>query len=127
MPTKIVWMSRHAPTATQLVELARLFPAHDLHFDPAPFSDADEIVKRFHALGADEMVVVAPWTVIRAITKRGIRPIYAEMAQIPCSSAHEVSINSGRKRRCYRFVKFHRCSSVKLELSDITPPAAAAD
>lgn len=120
---KIIWMSRHAPTLSQLRELDRLFPGHNLQFDPASFSGADDIVARFRANKGDEMVVVAPWTVIRAITKRGIQPIYAEMKQVPCHrGSHEVSIGEGKRRRCYEFVKFYHCASVKLDLIEIQPP-----
>ena len=117
---RIVWISRHAPTKSQLAELGRLFPAYDLHFDPAPFSGAADIVARFHAQGGDEMVVVAPWGVMRAIIRHGIRPIWAEMEEVDCKKPHEV-VMGGAKKRCYRFAKFHRCKGVKLELEEITP------
>jgi hypothetical protein len=117
---RIVWMSRHSPTPTQISELERLFPNHTLIVDERSFSGANEIVGRFHAARGDEMVVVAPWTVIRELVRRGLTPIYAEMRQVPCDTEHEVAINSKRKR-CYRFVRFLWCRGVKLDLHPINP------
>lgn len=119
-PKRIVWMSRHPPTPSQLTELDRLFPAHTLVVEAQPFSGADQIVGRYHAAKGDEMVVVAPWTVIRELVKRGLQPIYAEMRQVPCDGAHEVAIGRQR-RRCYRFVRFLHCRGVKLDLAEIAP------
>jgi hypothetical protein len=126
MPKHLVWMSRHVPTPRQQLELNRLFPEHTLTFEPAPFSGADQIVARFKAAGGDEMIVVAPWTVVRELVKHGLRPIYSEMKQIPCSSPErEVSIGAGRRRRCYKFVRFHYCDGVELKLVAIQPPPSA--
>lgn len=119
-PKRIVWMSRHPPTSTQSLELERLFPAHVLIVDARSFSGADQIVSRFHHERGDEMVVVAPWTVIRELVKRGLQPIYAEMRQVPCADPHEVVLG-GRHRRCYRFVRFMHCRGVKLDLVPISP------
>lgn len=118
-PTQIVWLSRHVPTVRQQQELQRLFPHHILRVDTRTFSGVDDIVNRFHKLGGDEMVVVAPLTVIRELTKRGIYPLRAEMALVnPSSPLAEVWV----KGRAYRFVRFQRITAVNLELVDIHPP-----
>lgn len=120
-PTKIVWVSRHPPIPRQLLELDRLWPLHDLSFDPRTWDGAREIVERFDRAGADEMVLVAPWTVMRAIVNCGIHPIYAKMRQVPCAGPHETSIGSGRRRRCYNFVEFERVRDLKLVLEPLYP------
>lgn len=115
--TRIVWMSQHKPTPTQLVALEAIFPHHTLIIEPRPFDGADNIIARFHAVKADEMVVVAPLTVVRELVKRGLHPLYAEMKKVSCHSKHEVKI----KNRCFRFLRFQRVTDVKLELEDIIP------
>ena len=121
-PKKVMWMSRHAPTKSQIVELNRLFPGHVLCVDPRPFSSADDIVARFRAEGADEMVVVAPLTVVRAIIRAGVRPILAEMQQVPCHEPGVEVRTAGRKTRCYRFVRFQYCDNITLEMRELKPP-----
>ena len=116
--TRIVWMSRHQPTIRQRAALLALFPLHHLLIDNRAFDSADQIIERWRMAGADEMVVVAPMTVIREIVKRGIHPLYAEMQQVPCSHPQsEVRI----KGRCYRFLKFQRVRSLQFELEPIQP------
>lgn len=123
-PKKIVWMSRHSPTPSQLTELERLFPGYTLHIDPNPFSSAADIVARFKAAKGDEMLVVAPWTVIRELIKLGIRPIYAEMKAMPLDDP-SVEVRLGTKRkRGYKFVRFHYCEDVALKLTPIPEPEA---
>lgn len=120
---KIMWVSRHTPTQRQIDDLSRLFPGHEVVVDSNPFSSADDIVRRFNQTNSSEMVVVAPWTVMREIIRRGIRPIYAEMRQVPCDSPEaEVTITTRVSSRCYRFVRFLRCNGVSLDLSPINPP-----
>ena len=48
---------------------------------------AASLQKRFNEAGGDEMVVVAPWAVMRELIRLGIRPIYAEMLQITATRA----------------------------------------
>ncbi len=123
MPKKIVWMSRHAPTPSQVRELDRRYPNHDFIVDGRPFSDAAEIVKRFRAVGGDEMIVVAPWTVINEIVKQGVHPLIARMERVSCQSKDaEVVLGTGKKRRCQRFLRFERCSGFDMKLEPLDPP-----
>ena len=115
-PKHIVWMSQHVPTQRQLDELEHLFPHYTLCVDARSFDSADTIVARFRHEGGDEMVVVAPLAVVREIVRRGVHPIWAEMRAIPCTSK-EVEVRI--KRRCYRFVRFHRVKGLHFDLEPI--------
>ena len=116
----IVWMSRHMPLDSQKAELERLFPGHTLIMEKRPFSSAEQIVRRYRESGGDEMVVVAPWSVVRQIIRLGIKPIYAEMRPAT-EEDHESMTISGpaRKRRYFKFVAFHYCTDVSLKLEPI--------
>lgn len=117
-PKRIVWMSRHAPTPSQVRELDRLFPCHEFFTDPKPFSDAADIVKRFRALGGDELVVVAPMNVVNEIVKQGVKPLIADMERCAPADA-EVVLGRGDKRRWQRFVQFVRCTGFERKTEPI--------
>lgn len=114
---KIVWFSRHAPIPKQIDELKRVFGDNtEIIQDPNPFSTADDVVRRYKDLGANEMVIVAPLSVIDAITKRGIRPLFAEMVQVPSDQKdYDVEVN-GRK---FVFDRFTRIKRVVIEKEEI--------
>ncbi len=132
MPTKIIWMSRHIPLISQKLELERLFPGHELVLDTRSFSSAQIIKKRFEDAGGDEMVVVAPWAVIRELIRLGLKPIYAEMIQITATRARAMdpgdvaTMTTGKssRRRYYKFLRFAYCTDVSLTLVPISPPSA---
>ena len=114
---KIVWFSRHEPVQKQIDELKRLFgPDVEVVQDPDPFSSADDVVRRFRRLGGDEMVIVAPMSVIDQITRRGIRPLFAEMVLVNGDEDEYDVIANGRKYRFDRFVRIMRIEIVKEEL-----------
>jgi hypothetical protein len=115
---KILWLSRHRPLPAQIAELERLFGHAEVTIDPKPFSSAEEIVARFRAGGYDEIVVVAPLSVIARLTEMGIRPLWAEMKQIPSPSpdpSREVEANG----RWYRFERFRRIVNVQIVFDDL--------
>lgn len=120
MPGKrVVWMSQHSPVPSQIAALEKLFPHHELHHDIRSFSGADEIIKRFRDIKGDELVVVAPLSVVREIVKRGVRPLYAEMRPATCGTADaEVTITKGKRQRCYKFVRFSRVHKLEFDLRD---------
>jgi hypothetical protein len=127
MAKKIIWMSRHAPLTSQKQELERLFPGHELILETKAFSSAEQIKKRFLEAGGDEMVIVAPWAVMRELIRLGIRPIYAEMLQITATRARAMdpgevaTITTGKssRKRYYRFLRFSYCTDVSLKLEPI--------
>lgn len=104
--TRIIWLSRHDPLECQKEELKRLFGKIELLIDTLPFSGAKDILERYKLANADEIVVVAPLSVIERLCKLGIQPLYAEMKitrDDPDVESH------GRK---YKFVKFSRIKKV---------------
>jgi len=122
-PKTIVWVSRHAPLESQKEALDKLFPGHQLVIEKRPFSSAEMIVRRFREVGGDEMVTVAPWSVIRQIIRLGIKPIYAEMKPASAADAESVVVaGRSKKKRYYRFVGFHYCNGVELQLEPIPIP-----
>lgn len=115
MAKKIVWFSRHPALPRQIDELKRLFGEDTkILTDPDPFSTADNIVQRFKDAGGDEMVIVAPLSVIDALCKRGIRPLWADMEVVPKAQAEVVAQGRG-----YRFTRFRRVKRLALEFEDV--------
>jgi hypothetical protein len=115
---KILWLSRHKPLPAQIAELERLFGRVAVTIDPKPFSSAEEIMARFRAGGYDEMVVVAPLSVIARLTEMGIKPLWAEMKQISGPGpdpSREVEANG----RWYRFERFRRIVNVQIVFDDL--------
>jgi hypothetical protein len=119
----ILWLSRHQPLASQIRELQRIYGNDvEVRVDARPFGDAADIAQRFRGSGAAEIVVVAPLSVIAALVSQGIRPLWAEMEQVPCDDPRAEVRPAGRRyqhsgeERCYRFICFRRITAVKLEM-----------
>ena len=117
MRKTITWFSRHDPTPRQRAELERLFPGAAITIDRRTFRDADDIIARHRG---DEMVVVAPLSVIQALVDRGIRPLWPEMEKIPPGAAAEVTMRrrDGRLDH-YRFVQFRRVVSIEIRFEEV--------
>ena len=115
MPYKIMWFSRHKPLPSQKKELKRIFGKDTiLVIDNRVFKNAREIIERMNEFKIDDIVVVAPLTVIKHLTEAGIKPIWAEMKVCNKSEA-ETEANG----RYYKFVKFRRIKSVKVEFEEL--------
>jgi hypothetical protein len=115
---KIMWLSRHKPTKRQVMELKRLFGPCVVEWDNRRFAGADDIVERFGASGAAEMVLVGPLTLFRELVKRNIRPLYATMEQVKQGSPETEVQYRGRS---YKFVDFKRVVALNLVLEPIEP------
>lgn len=124
MSAIILWLSRHAPTPRQVAELERMYPGHTIKHDKQTFGDVADIVRRFHKSGATDLVLVAPWTVVRELVKRGLHPLWAEMKQVVRGSPLAESHHNGRS---YRFVGFRRVDGVELKLSAARPLTSQPD
>lgn len=111
---RIIWFSRHNPLPKQREELQRIFGEVEILIDAQPFSNADEVVDRFRAAGGDEMVSVAPLSVIDQLCQRGIQPLFAEMEVVQDGSYDVMA--AGRK---YRFLKFTRIKDIKILKEDL--------
>lgn len=118
---RIIWLSRHMPTPRQRAELERLFPSWEVVIDTNPFRNADDIISRFNTLKAQEMVVVAPISLIRALTQRGLHPIWAEMEHVRSPAPSDSTIEVENSGRYYRFKKFWRIRAVNLDLEEVRP------
>lgn len=125
--TRIIWFSRHQPTERQRTQLQSIFGQISLEHDTHAFDNAAEVVARFKASGADEMVIVAPDAVLRAIIRCGINPIHARMEQV--TSRHperEVTIRPRLGRpRFYRHVRFERVKAAELTTEPLQQNATA--
>jgi hypothetical protein len=110
-----MWFSRHPALASQVAELKRLF-GDDVEIipDEKPFSTADDVVRRFKKSGAQEMVIVAPLSVIGALCDRGLRPLWAEMEVVSKKDAEVVAAGRG-----YKFIRFRRVKRLVLEFEEI--------
>jgi len=113
---RILWVSRHEPLPSQEAALKERFGEIEIHRDPRPFSSAEDIYDRFRRGGYDEMVVVAPLSVIAKLCELGIRPLWAEMKVVHDPSEAEVQASG----RLYRFVRFRRILGVKIEYGEVS-------
>jgi len=113
MGKKLYWVSRHEPLATQREALKRL-GFDEVVMDPQPFSSAEEIRTRFEESGCDDILVVAPLSVVQRLTELGIHPLWAEMEVVP-EGMGEVKVNG----RAYRFVRFRRIKAVEIIYEEV--------
>ena len=113
---KILWMSRHRPLSSQVVELKHHFgEGVVVEQDPRPFDNAEVVARRFKEGGFDDMVVVAPLSVIDHLCRMGLKPLWAEMIEETDPRKIEVRArNTG-----YRFSRFRRVKSVRLEFEEL--------
>ena len=124
MSKLIYWVSRHDPLPTQVNELKRIYGSDmTLLVDHKSFASAKEIAGRYIKVNADDMVLVAPLTVCRAILNLGIRPLWAEMREVRGPKS-EVRANGKRERidrveRCYQFVRFLRLVGIEIKLVEL--------
>lgn len=110
MSKKIIWFSQHEPIDKQLEELRKIFGDVSIEVHPKPFVNAKEVVKIYEKMKGDEMVVVAPLSVIQHLLKLGIRPLFAEMEQTN-GSDYDV-IAKGRK---FIFKNFSRITGIDIK------------
>ena len=110
---KILWVSRHHYLESQLKELKKLFDEIRIE-KMTGFRSAEDIVKRYREGGYDEMVVVAPLSVIARITEKGIKPLWAEMKLVEPGEEFEVEA----KGRYYKFREFKRIKRVTVEFEE---------
>lgn len=122
---KILWVSKHQPLYSQVIELQRIF-GQDVLIDvfEQAFAKAAVIVAKYRSGSYDELVVIATLSICRSIVMFGLKPLYAEMEQVaPDSPMAELELNGinnvdGRKRY-YRFVKFRRIERVEIVFSEL--------
>ena len=112
---KILWLSQHRPIEIQIAALKEMFGADtQITQDPKPFSSAEEIARRYKSGGYDEMVIVAPLSVIAKLTELGIRPLWCQMDQLTSDRGADISYRG----RHYKFNRFRHIKSVRIEFED---------
>lgn len=112
---KILWLSQHTPFLKQIAELQRIFGQVEVVRDLQPFSNAEEIFGRYRAGGYDEIVTVAPLSVIAKLCEIGLCPLYSQMDQVAKQSQADLSYRG----RFYRFNRFVRVKAVRLETEEL--------
>lgn len=121
---RILWISRHRIHPVQIKVLGRMFGKDvEIVQDPRPFDSVEEIVKRFQEGGYDDIVVVAPNTVLERMAKLGVRPLWSE-APLVKDPKDADWITKGRP---YRFKRFRRVRRLVMEFEDLGPMAERRD
>lgn len=113
---KVLWMSRHTPHPRQLEVLREMYGQDtEVEQEARPFDDARQIARRFREGGYDDMVIVAPLSVIAVLCQEGIRPLWSEAAEENDPARVEFR---GARGQGFRFVRFRRIKQVRLEFED---------
>lgn len=77
--TRILWVSRHAPTQPQVDELQQVFGPVDIVQESITIGKASEVKDLMERHNAAEVVAVLPVHLLAELTRLGIRPIRAVM------------------------------------------------
>ncbi|SRR6056297_1038419 len=111
---KILWVSRHSMHGIQIYALRRMFGSDvKVIEDKRPFDSVETIVKRFKEGGFDDVIVVAPLSVLARMVDLGLKPLWSE-AEITTPEKADWSVRD----RHYRFVRFRRVKKLVLEFED---------
>ena len=115
-PKRILWMSRHQPHKKQIETLRNMFGGDTVvDQESRPFDDARQIAKRFREGGYDEMVIVAPLSVIAVLCNEGIKMLWSEATEENDLSKVEFR---GARGQGFRFVRFRHIKRVALVFED---------
>jgi len=99
--TRILRVTRHSASSEEIAELRRLFGGGvAVEDDSRPFSDGREILDRVARAGADDLLVVAPYSVMDQIVRGGRKPLWAKVV-------------GGR------FVSLHRVQGVRIDFEEV--------
>lgn len=112
----VLWLSRHSPLREQVSGLQRLY-GNDVVVavdNNLAYSPALTIKAVYEKEGYDDMVIVAPLSVIARITELGIHPLWADMQQVK-SGQYDLCYN-GRKMR---FGGFKRIKNVEIIFEEV--------
>ncbi|MCC6323908.1 hypothetical protein IT400_03915 [Candidatus Nomurabacteria bacterium] len=118
MAKKILWFSRHTPMAFQIPILQNVF-GEDIVLEQKVGNDsyinAEKLVQFMKENHFDEIVMVAPFSVIAKVIELGIKPIKANTIEIKDAKDATFSF-SGRH---YKFIKFVRVMRLELVTEDL--------
>lgn len=118
---RILWMSRHEPLDSQIAELKRLFGSDVVvEQESRPFNSAEDIVRRYRQGKYDDMIVVAPLSVVAKLVDLGIRPLWVGMTQIDHMDLAEVIIpRRNGEEHYFVFDRFRRVKALRLEFDEL--------
>ncbi len=118
---RILWVSQHRPLPIQLATL-RAFCGERVVIDrlSRQIKNAEEIVDEYRHGRYDDLVVVAPYSVIARLIDLGVRPLWADMREVDPQSLEADLVYHNRG---YRFVRFRRIKMVRLEFDELGPAA----
>lgn len=106
--TKLLWISRHAPTKPQYEELTEIFGKYEVIQKDIKVEYPTDVAMLLEMYNADEVVVVLPLWVIEGLLELGIEPIKAEMVR-------EWTEDGARfKHKCFRRYKKVDIETVRL-------------
>lgn len=113
---KVLWMSRHRPAASQSAALKAMY-GNDVEvvLDPNPFDNARTIAQRYREGGFDDLVVVAPLSVLDQLCQMGCKPLWCESVEE--SNPRRVEFRGGGGQG-YRFLRFRRVRRIVIEFED---------
>lgn len=117
---RVLWVSQHSVHGVQMGALQRMYGDNvELITDNRPFDSAEVIVRRVREGGYDDVIVVAPFSVLDRMCKLDLRPLWAEAEQV--FNRHEADWSV--KGRHYRFRGFSRVVELRLVTEDLGPAA----
>jgi hypothetical protein len=118
MANKILWYSRHRPMEFQLPILKKIF-GDDMVMEYKVGNDAymsaEKIVQILKAEKFDEIVMVAPLSVMAKVIENGVLPIKADVVEVKSGEDFTFEYN----KRFYKFIKFVRVIRLELVTEDL--------
>jgi hypothetical protein len=121
---RILWVSRHPMHGVQMGALRRMF-GDDVRVieDPRPFDNAETIVRRFRDGEFDDIIVVAPYSVLWRMIELGLQPLWSEAEVVKAKEAADWNVRD----RYYRFLHFKRVKRFVIEFEELGPEALRQD
>lgn len=115
-PKRVLWMSRHYPCNSQIVALQQKYGSDVIiDRDPNPYDDARKVARRYREGKYDDMVIVAPLTVVAIMCHENIPMLWSESVEEYDPSKIEFC---GARGQGFRFVRFRRIKRVAVEFED---------
>jgi len=112
--TKILWVSRHPILRKAVRWLEERFG--EIQIDQIPsFGPAEELIEKFKKGGYDEMLIIAPLTVIKIICEAGIHPLWIQTEEV--ATPNEADFTYRGKH--YRFVEIRRIKGIRIEFEEV--------
>ncbi len=116
MKKRILWVSRHSVKDFQVRELKRVFGDETtVHTCPIDASSAQAIEAVYRQGGYDDLVVVAPYSVLDHLCRLGLRPLWSVNPQVEATDSWDFQHGG----RFYKFERFARVVKLELVLEDL--------